>query len=85
MNTVSPAFIMTPMLENLLKDNAKQLNITYEEATQQFLKENRPHVEVKRPGTVDEAASAVVYLASEQASFINGVNIRVDGGSVASI
>jgi 3-oxoacyl-[acyl-carrier protein] reductase len=84
-NTVSPAFIMTPMLENLLKDNAKQLNITYEEATQQFLKENRPHVEVKRPGTVDEAASAVVYLASEQASFINGVNLRVDGGSVASI
>jgi 3-oxoacyl-[acyl-carrier protein] reductase len=84
-NTVSPAFIMTPMLENLLKDNAKQMNITYEEATQQFLKENRPHVEVKRPGTVDEAASAVVYLASEQASFINGVNLRVDGGSVASI
>ncbi|MFJ7729791.1 SDR family NAD(P)-dependent oxidoreductase [Neobacillus sp. NPDC097160] len=82
-NTVSPAFIMTPMLENLLKDNAKQLNITYE-ATQQFLKENRPHVEVKRPGTVDEAASAVVYLASEQAYFINGVNLRVDGGSVAS-
>jgi NAD(P)-dependent dehydrogenase (short-subunit alcohol dehydrogenase family) len=84
-NTVSPAFIMTPMLENLLKDNAKQLNITYEEAIQQFLKENRPHVEVKRPGTVDEAAYAVVYLASEQASFINGVNLRVDGGSVASI
>ncbi|WHZ03505.1 SDR family oxidoreductase [Neobacillus sp. YX16] len=84
-NTVSPSFIMTPMLENLLKDNAKQLNITYEEATQQFLKENRPHVEAKRPGTVDEAASAVVYLASEQASFINGINLRVDGGSVASI
>ena len=58
-NTVSPAFIMTPMLENLLKDNAKKMNIRYDEAIQQFLKENRPHVEVKRPGTVDEVASAV--------------------------
>lgn len=84
-NTVSPAFIMTPMLENLLKDNAKKMNISYDEAIQQFLKENRPHVEVKRPGTVDEVASAVVYLASSQASFINGVNLRVDGGSVASL
>jgi 3-oxoacyl-[acyl-carrier protein] reductase len=83
-NTVSPAFIMTPMLENLLKDNAAKQNISYDEAVQQFLKENRPHVEVKRPGTVEEVASAVVYLASSQASFINGVNLRVDGGSVAS-
>jgi 3-oxoacyl-[acyl-carrier protein] reductase len=84
-NTVSPAFIMTPMLENLLKDNAEKLNISYSEAIQQFLKENRPHVEVKRPGTVEEVASAVVYLASNKASFINGVNLRVDGGSVASL
>jgi 3-oxoacyl-[acyl-carrier protein] reductase len=83
-NTVSPAFIMTPLLENLLQDNAKKQNIEFEEAIQQFLRENRPHIEVKRPGTVEEVASAVVYLASSQASFINGVNLRVDGGSVAS-
>jgi NAD(P)-dependent dehydrogenase (short-subunit alcohol dehydrogenase family) len=84
-NTVSPAFILTPMLENLLIDNAEKQNISYDEALQQFLKENRPHVEVRRPGTVDEVASAVVYLASNKASFINGMNLRVDGGSVASL
>ncbi|TCN21182.1 SDR family NAD(P)-dependent oxidoreductase [Mesobacillus foraminis] len=84
-NTVSPAFIMTPMLENLLKDNSAKLNISYEEAIQEFLKQNRPHVEVKRPGTVEEVASAVIYLASNKASFVNGVNLRVDGGSVASL
>lgn len=83
-NTVSPAFIMTPLLENMLKESAAKQNIGFDEAVQQFLKENRPHVEVKRPGTVEEVASAVVYLASEKASFINGVNLRVDGGSVAS-
>jgi NAD(P)-dependent dehydrogenase (short-subunit alcohol dehydrogenase family) len=84
-NTVSPAFILTPMLENLLIDNAEKQNISYDEALQQFLKENRPHVEVKRPGTVDEVASAVLYLASNKASFVNGMNLRVDGGSVASL
>jgi 3-oxoacyl-[acyl-carrier protein] reductase len=84
-NTVSPAFIMTPMLENLLKANAEKQNISYDEAVLLFLKENRPHVEVKRPGTVEEVASAVVYLASSKAGFINGVNLRVDGGSVASL
>jgi 3-oxoacyl-[acyl-carrier protein] reductase len=30
-------------------------------------------------------ASSVVFLASEAASFITGTNMRVDGGSVASI
>lgn len=83
-NTVSPAFIMTPMLENLLKDNAEQQSISYDEAIQQFLKQNRPHVEVKRPGTVEEVAAAVLFLASSKAGFVNGVNLRVDGGSVAS-
>ncbi|MDQ0217415.1 SDR family oxidoreductase [Peribacillus cavernae] len=83
-NTVSPAFIMTPMLDNMLKQTAEKEGITFDEATQSFLKENRPHIEVKRPGRVEEVASAVVYLASSQASFINGVNLRVDGGSVAS-
>ncbi|WCK54069.1 SDR family oxidoreductase [Aneurinibacillus sp. Ricciae_BoGa-3] len=83
-NTVSPAFIMTPLLENLLQDNARKQNIEFEEAIQQFLREKRPHIEVKRPGKVEEVASAVLYLASTQASFINGVNLRVDGGSVAS-
>ena len=50
-----------------------------------FWIKNRPHIELKRPGESEEVASAVVYLASEQASFITGANLRVDGGSVASI
>jgi NAD(P)-dependent dehydrogenase (short-subunit alcohol dehydrogenase family) len=46
----------------------------------------RPHIELKRPGRrPEEVASMLVFLASDEASFITGSNIRVDGGSVASI
>jgi NAD(P)-dependent dehydrogenase (short-subunit alcohol dehydrogenase family) len=36
-----------------------------------------------RPGLPEEIASAVVYLASEEASFVHGVLLPVDGGRVA--
>ena len=36
-----------------------------------------------RPGLPEEIASAVVYLASEEASFVQGVLLPVDGGRVA--
>jgi NAD(P)-dependent dehydrogenase (short-subunit alcohol dehydrogenase family) len=36
-----------------------------------------------RPGLPDEIASAIVYLASDAASFVQGVLLPVDGGRVA--
>lgn len=84
-NTVSPAFIMTPLVADMLQKMAKEQGTSPEKATAEFLEKNRPHIELKRPGESEEVASAVVFLASEQASFITGTNLRVDGGSVASI
>jgi 3-oxoacyl-[acyl-carrier protein] reductase len=84
-NTVSPAFIRTPLVLDMLRKLAQQQGITEEEAEKRFLKENRPHIVLGRAGTVDETAAVVLFLASEAASFITGSNYRVDGGSVASI
>jgi 3-oxoacyl-[acyl-carrier protein] reductase len=84
-NSVSPAFIKTPMVEAMLDQLAQEKNFSVQEAEAYFLKENRPHIELKRGGTSPEVAAAVVFLASEAASFIVGTNLRVDGGSVASI
>ncbi len=84
-NTVSPAFIMTPLVSEMLRKIAQEQGTTTQAVEAQFLEKNRPHIELKRPGRSEEVASAVVYLASERASFITGANLRVDGGSVASI
>src|ERR1700758_4998507 len=73
-NTVSPAFIMTPLVANMLQKMAKEQGTNPEEVAAQFLEKNRPHIELKRPGESEEVASAGVYLASEQASFITGAN-----------
>lgn len=84
-NTVSPAFIYTPLVEGMLKDIAAARHITPEQALQGFLAEKRPNVELKRAGRIEEVGDVVAFLASESASFITGTNIRVDGGSVAAI
>ncbi len=84
-NSVSPAFIKTPLVEQMLAEQARARHITPQQAEEEFLRQNRPHIELGRPGTPEEVAAAVVFIASERASFINGANLRVDGGSVASV
>jgi NAD(P)-dependent dehydrogenase (short-subunit alcohol dehydrogenase family) len=84
-NTVSPAFIETPLVSAMMEQAAEEQGISTEEAVGQFLENNRPHIELGRPGHIDEVGPLVAFLASEKASFINGSNYRVDGGSVAAV
>jgi NAD(P)-dependent dehydrogenase (short-subunit alcohol dehydrogenase family) len=84
-NTVSPAFIATPMTDAMMEKRADELGTSREEAIESFLAEERPNIELKRRGEVDEVASVIAFLCSERASFVNGANYRVDAGSVATI
>jgi len=84
-NTVSPAFIRTPLLDGMLEQQARARGITVDEAEKALLREFRPNIVLGRAGKSDETAGIVVFLASDQATFITGSNFRVDGGSVASI
>ena len=84
-NTVSPAFIATPMTDAMMQKRAKENNTSVDEAIKSFLKEERPGMALKRRGCAEEVAAAIVFLCSERASFINGAGLRVDSGSVMSV
>src|SRR6202035_3910386 len=70
-NAVSPGSIDTPGLSGLLGSS---------ETVQQRLKNISINVPLGRLGTPDEIAKAVVFLASDDASFVTGAELFVDGG-----
>ena len=84
-NAVSPAFIKTPIIEGLLADIATREGIDVDQAEREFLHRERPNITVGRAGRTDEVAQIVAVLCSEAASFVNGTNVHVDAGSVATI
>jgi NAD(P)-dependent dehydrogenase (short-subunit alcohol dehydrogenase family) len=72
-NAVSPGPIETPAIDGLAGSPEKG---------QDFLKEMAKGVPLGRVGQPDEIAKAVVFLASDDASYVNGVELFVDGGMV---
>ena len=70
-NAVSPGSTDTPGLSDLLASS---------ETGQQRLKMISNSVPLGRLGTPDEIAKAVVFLASDDSSYITGTELFVDGG-----
>ena len=71
-NTISPGPIRTPGLVELAgPDAAQQQGLLDYFATQ---------IPMGRVGEPDEIAKAAVFLASDDASFVNGIELFVDGG-----
>ena len=71
-NCVCPGFTRTPLLDALLKDPDKAARLV------------KLHP-LGRLGTPEDIASAVLFLASEQASWITGQALTVDGGFSAGV
>ncbi|MAM62997.1 SDR family oxidoreductase [Maritimibacter sp. UBA3975] len=84
-NCVSPAFIETPMTDEMMDQKAEADGTSRDEAVRDFLATERPFIALDRRGRAEEVAAAIAFLCSRQASFIVGANYRVDGGSVAAI
>jgi 3-oxoacyl-[acyl-carrier protein] reductase len=85
-NTISPGPILTPTLERTARGVAKAQDWgeSWEEIEKNFVKHIVPNP-TGRIGRVEDIAAAVTFLASPLAGYINGANLRVDGGYVTSI
>jgi NAD(P)-dependent dehydrogenase (short-subunit alcohol dehydrogenase family) len=70
-NTVAPGPIKTPIIG--------KTGIPKEQIDE-FAKGVAASVPMKRLGTPEEVAATVAFLASEDASYITGTEINVDGG-----
>lgn len=66
-NAIAPGFIKTDMTDKLGDDSKKAL---------------LEHIPLKRMGVTEDVANLALFLASDEASYITGQVIKVDGGMV---
>lgn len=64
-NAVAPGFVLTDLTANLPQEMADKLN---------------EHIPLGRWGTIEDVAAATAFLASDEAAYITGHVLAVDGG-----
>lgn len=73
-NSIHPAAILTPMWEPMLGRGAER-----EERLAQIAKD----IPMRKLGTPEDVAYAALFLASDEAKYITGIELTVDGGILA--
>jgi NAD(P)-dependent dehydrogenase (short-subunit alcohol dehydrogenase family) len=70
-NAICPTMVDTPMAQRTLDTHPNP---------QEWLEEIKRGVPLRRIGTVQDVADAALFLASDEAAYITGVSLPVDGG-----
>ncbi len=80
-NNILPGFTDTERLRSLMKNRALSSKTTTKEITNNTIS----NIPAKRFGKPEEVADATTILCSKAASYINGINLPVDGGFSKSL
>ena len=75
-NSVSPGATDTPMLQSDVAKQARDRGLSYEEVRKEFEEEGV----MGRWATPEEIATGILFLATEESSYMTGADLRLDGG-----
>ncbi|MFH4967810.1 SDR family oxidoreductase [Gaetbulibacter sp. M240] len=80
-NNVLPGFTETERLSEIIKIKATKSETNFEDMAEEM----KHYTPAKRFAQPEELANVITFLASEAASYVNGINVPVDGGRTKSL
>ncbi|MEH1979376.1 MAG: SDR family oxidoreductase [Nostoc sp.] len=83
-NTVAPGFIETTAATELIKRLAENAGTDFDTA-RLGLMDSLGGIPMGRPGRPEEVAELVAFLVSDRASYINGAEYVIDGGTIPTV
>ena len=78
-NEICPSAIESEMMDRIAAEESKSMQIS----TREYFKSLRDAIPAKRLARPKDVANAALFFASDEAAFVNGVSLALDGGMIA--